>query len=115
MAYNEKLAQRVRMILAKRKGIAEKKMFGGIAFMLNKKMCCGIDKNELIVRIDPERHEEFLSKPHTREFDLSGRKSIRGWLLVTEKGCSSEKESKTWVEECVKFVSLPAKKHKVKK
>lgn len=103
MAFDEGLADQVRKLLKPHKGLSEKKMFGGLAFLINGNMCCGVDKTEVIVRVDPDRHEEFLAKPNTREFDLSGKKSIRGRLLVTEKGCSSESSLKSWINEGVKF------------
>ncbi len=61
MAYDEKLADRIRKVLARRKGLTEKKMFGGVAFMLHGKMCCGVLKNNLVVRVGPERYQRALS------------------------------------------------------
>lgn len=113
MAANDELAARVRKLLSKEKNIEEKKMFGGLAFLLKGKMCVGVDESELIVRVDPSRHEEFMAKPNTREFDLSGKKSIKGWLIVKEKGCADGKILAAWVQEGVQFASSlvgPAKK-----
>ncbi len=116
MAVDEQLAARVRAMLKDQKSLQEKTMFGGLAFLLEGHMCCGVHRRELIVRVEPARHEECLAKPNTREFDLSGRRAIRGWLLVTEKGCLSERDLRSWVDEGLHFVlSLPPKKKKVGK
>src|SRR5258706_3045070 len=85
MAYDEKLAGRVRGLLAKRKAIAEKKMFGGVAFLLNGNMCVGLHGKELIVRLDPEETDRVLERPHTRIFDMTGR-PMKGWILVKPAG-----------------------------
>ena len=116
MAYNNNLADRIRSLLSKHKGIEEKKMFGGLGLMLNGNMCCGVHENEMIVRVDPKFHAEFLSKPNIREFDLSGRSSSKGWLLLTAEGCASEKSLGDWVSISSKYThSLPPKKPKLRK
>ena len=110
MAYDEKLAGRIRKLLAKRKAIAEKKMFGGLAFLLNGNMCCGIHGGEMIVRLNPEETDAALAEPHTRIFDLSGR-PMKGWLLVEPAGVASESTLAKWVGMGVNYAaSLPAKK-----
>ncbi len=73
MAFDEELAGRVRKRLAGQKGLTEKKMFGGLAFLLNGNMCCGVHRRELIVRLDPAQTGTALAEPHSRIFDLSGR------------------------------------------
>jgi TfoX/Sxy family transcriptional regulator of competence genes len=73
MAYSEGLAQRIRKVLAGQEGLSERKMFGGIAFMLRGNMCCGILKDELILRLGPEQVQEALRKRNTRVFDFSHR------------------------------------------
>src|SRR5256885_13431445 len=85
MAYDEKLAGRVRNILAKRKAIAEKKMFGGVAFLLNGNMCCGIHGGGVIGRLNPEETDQALAQPHTPIFDMTGR-PMKGWILVKPPG-----------------------------
>ena len=72
MAFDERLAERIRGSLGRRKGLAEKKMFGGIAFLLNGNMCVGVHKSELIVRLAAEKTDAALAEPHTRRFDLTG-------------------------------------------
>ena len=80
MAYNLKLAERIRSELD---GIpvVEKKMFGGVGFLVNGNMACGVNKDNLIVRVNPEKHDSLLKKAHTKPFDLTGR-PMKGWLLV---------------------------------
>ncbi len=110
MAYDEKLAGRVRGLLAKRKAIAEKKMFGGVAFLLNGNMCVGLHDGELIVRVDPKKTGEALAEPHTRIFDMTGR-PMKGWILVKSSGVASEDALAKWVSVGVSYAaSLPAKK-----
>ena len=110
MAYDEKLAGRVRKLLAKRKAIAEKKMFGGVAFLLNGNVCCGVHADEMIVRLNPEETDQVLAKPHTRIFDMTGR-PMKGWILVKSAGVASEDALAKWVSMGVSYAaSLPAKK-----
>jgi TfoX/Sxy family transcriptional regulator of competence genes len=108
MAYNLKLAERIRSQLD---GIpfAEKKMFGGVGFLLNGNMACGVNKDDLIVRVDPERHNTLLKKPHAKPFDLTG-KPMKGWLVVEAEGCKTHKQLSAWVREGIEFAStLPPK------
>jgi TfoX/Sxy family transcriptional regulator of competence genes len=108
MAYNLKLAERIRSQLD---GVpfVEKKMFGGIGFLLNGNMACGVNKDNLIVRIDPEKQETLLKKPHAKPFDLTG-KPMKGWLLVEAEGCKTDRQLSAWVQEGREFAStLPSK------
>jgi hypothetical protein len=110
MAYDEQLADRVRKLLAKRKAVAEKKMFGGLAFLLNGNMSVGLHGGELIVRIDPDKTDAALAKPHTRIFDITGR-PMKGWILVKPAGLADDAALARWVGEGVGYAeSLPAKK-----
>jgi TfoX-like protein len=109
MAFDDTLAQRIRKRLGKHAGLTEKKMFGGIAFMLGGNMACGVHGEDMIVRLDPEETEKALSEPHTRQFDLSGR-PMKGWILVEPKGVATEAALGKWVGIATKFAeSLPAK------
>ncbi len=81
MAYDEKLAGRVRLLLKGRKGISEKRMFGGLAFMLGDRMCCGVLKEDFVARIGPEAYESALDEPHVRPMDFTGR-PIKGYVYV---------------------------------
>src|SRR5437764_12946540 len=85
MAFDERLAERIRGALGRRKGVAEKKMFGGIGFLLNGNMCVGIHGSELIVRIPPEDTDAVLKQANTRRFDLMVR-PMKGWILVRPAG-----------------------------
>src|SRR5438105_2914537 len=85
MAFSETLAARIRQRLARKNGVAEKKMFGGVGFLLNGNMCVGVWKDSLIVRLDPEETEAALREPHVGEFDITGR-PMKGWVLVGPAG-----------------------------
>jgi TfoX/Sxy family transcriptional regulator of competence genes len=108
MAYNQELAERIRSQLS---GISfvERKMFGGVGFLIGGNLACGVHKANLIVRVDPERHSALLKKPQAKPFDLTGR-PMKGWLLVEAEGCKTEKQLGAWVREGVQFAStLPPK------
>ena len=108
MAYNQTLAERIRSQL---EGFpfVEKKMFGGVGFLLNGNLACGVNKEDLVVRVDPEKHGTLLKKPHARPFALTGR-PMKGWLLVEAGGYKTEKQLSTWVKEGIEFASsLPPK------
>jgi|SRR5262245_3299462 len=109
MAFDERLAERIRGALGRRKGIAEKKMFGGIAFLLNGNMCVGVHGSELIVRLAPEDTDGALAKPHTRIFDLTGR-PMKGWILVEPAGVKTDANLGKWVETAAKFAGALPKK-----
>ncbi len=104
MVYDEKLADRVRKSLKGKKNITEKKMFGGIAFLLGGKMFCGVLKNDLVVRTGEEYYKKALTKPHTRPFDFSGKPS-RGFVYVGPGGLKTEKILSEWVNSGIKFVA----------
>jgi len=108
MAFNEKLAERIRTGFQNTQYV-EKKMFGGVGFLIHGNMACGIHKNNLIVRVDPDKHERLLKKKHTRVFDITGR-PMRGWLMVEPDGCKTSKQLNAWMKEGVDFArTLPAK------
>jgi TfoX/Sxy family transcriptional regulator of competence genes len=109
MAFNEELADRVRGRLAGEKTIAEKRMFGGVAFLTKGNMTLGVHGDELIVRVDPADAERALRKPGVRIFDLSGR-PMKGWLLVGSSGLS-DKALSAWIGQALDFAAtLPARK-----
>ena len=114
MAYDEKLAQRVRRLLGPIENIGERKMFGGLAFMLNGNMCCCIEQANLVVRTGPEKYEEALERPHARVFDFTGR-PMRGFVCVEETGLGEEAALGDWVNLAFTFAaSVPPKQAKVK-
>jgi len=109
MPYDELLALRIRATLEPLSGLLEKKMFGGVAFLVDGNMACGVHKNDLIVRVGAAKYEEALSRLHTRVFDITGR-PMAGWVMVGPEGCATESDLKAWVEQGLAFArSLPAK------
>ncbi len=109
MSFDDHLADRTRHHLAKQKGLIEKKMFGGIGFLLNGNMCCGVLGDELIVRLNPEKADEVLAQKHTRIFDFSGR-PMKGWIFVDPKGLAKESDLQTWLEIALEYAkNLPVK------
>ena len=109
MAYDEKLAGRIRAIFAGKTNTSEKKMFGGIAFMLSGNMCCGVINDLLMARVGPAGYEECLKLPHARPMDFTG-KPMKGYVYVEPGGYKSDEQLKEWVDRCADFVStLPEK------
>ena len=118
MAYDLKLAERIRSGLTGIPFFVVKKMFGGIGFLLNgntpalasgASVACGVNKDDFIVRVDPEKNSAFLRKAHVRPFDMTGR-PMKGWLVVEADGVKTDKQLSTWVKEGVDFaLTLPPK------
>lgn len=109
MAFDEGLAERLRDLLARRDGVAEKKMFGGLAFMLRGHMFVGVIGNELMVRVGPDRYADALRKSHVREMDFTGR-PMKGYIFVAPEGFESDAALEEWVGLGATFVeSLPSK------
>ena len=88
MAYDEELAARVRDVLALEPDLRERKMFGGLAFMLRGNMCCGLIRDELMVRVGSAGHDEALARPHTRPMDFTGR-AMKGMIYVEPAGLAT--------------------------
>ena len=109
MAYDEGLAERIRDVVTGRKGVTEKKMFGGVAFMRGDKMFVGIVKDELMVRCGPENIDLALGKPHVRRMDFTGR-PMKGYVFVAPEGVVDDAALKWWVDLAAAHVAtLPAK------
>ena len=109
MAYDEALAERVRKVLRRRKGITEQKMFGGLAFLLRGNMCCGVIGKNLVLRLGEEGAAEALVEAHTRPMDFTGR-PMKTMIYVAPEGCASDEALERWVGDALEFVStLPAK------
>ena len=109
MAFDENLADRIRRCLARKKGIEEKKMFGGIVFMLNGNMLVGVWKDSLIVRLGEDQAEAALRETHVKPFDITG-KPMKNWVMVKSEGIDEDDQSKEWIQQAVKFVGrMPAK------
>ena len=112
MAYDEALASRVREVLGTRRGVTEKKMFGGLAFLFHGKMFCGIAKDDLMVRVGPERYEEALGRPHVRPMDFT-RRPMKGYVFVGPAECRTRRAIAPWVEwstEVVKAIKTASRK-----
>ena len=109
MAYDEKLASRVRQALTRRAVIEERAMFGGVAFMARGHMCCGVVTNKLMVRINPDAYDALLTEPGARPMDFTGR-SMRGFLYVSSVGISTPSALNRWIERALSFAeSRPPK------
>jgi len=109
MAFDERLADRVRRALADQRGVVEKKMFGGIAFMLRGNMCCGVLRDDLVVRVGPAAHEVELKRPHARVMDFT-HKPMKGYLYVGPKGVAGTAALRSRLKPALAFVAtLPRK------
>lgn len=102
MAFNEKLAVRIRKALDGVKNMNEKEMMGGLTFMVNDKMCIGVIKDEMMCRIDPELQEVALKKEGCRIMDFTGR-PMKGYVMVSESGMKAKKEFDFWINLCLDF------------
>jgi TfoX/Sxy family transcriptional regulator of competence genes len=113
MAYSEELGDRIRDVLAPREHVSERKMFGGLAFMVNGNMACGLmSDGQLMVRLAAEDADRALAESHTREMDFTGRK-MRGFVIVESEGFEADEDLASWVEAGADYAaSLPAKKPK---
>ena len=109
MAYDEALAARIRKVLGGKKGVVEKKMFGGVAFLLNGNMCVGVHQDSMIVRLDPDATAEALKEKHTRVFDLTGR-PMKGWILVEPAGLATDAKLRRWIDVAARFAGALPKK-----
>lgn len=109
MAYDEQLAERVRDLLAPRDDVTERKMFGGVGFMVGGNMCVGVMNDDLIVRLDPPEAEQALAEPNVRPFDFTGR-PMKGFLFVESDRVADDEGLAEWVDAALAFAaSLPAK------
>jgi TfoX/Sxy family transcriptional regulator of competence genes len=106
MAYDEGLAERIRSVLS---DVTEKRMFGGLAFLVAGRMSVGIVKDELMVRIGPERYEELLAKPHARAMDFTGR-PMKGFLFIAPEGFEADADLERWVEDAVSYALTVSEK-----
>src|SRR5262249_675773 len=102
MAINEALTKRVRMALADVPRVVEKKMFAGITFMVNGKMCVSVGNDRIICRVDPEIHDQALKRKGSRTVFMKGRE-YRGYVYVNEDAIQSKKDLDSWVALCLDF------------
>ena len=114
MAYNEKLADRVREIIAVTHNITEeKKMFGGLCFMVNNKMCVGVEKERMMVRLDPAKYDEVMGKDDCMPMDFTG-KIMKGYVFVAIAALNTKKKLEYWIKLALDYNKI-AKASKVKK
>lgn len=113
MAYNERLAERVRAVLADQPGVSERRMFGGIAFLLDGKMCVGVLNDELVIRSGAERFPEALKSTHARPMDFTGR-AMTGMVYVSSAGVTRGPALRRWVEMAIDAANAatPSKQRK---
>ena len=111
MAYDEQLAARVRELIEARPGVVERKMFGGLGWMIGGNMAVGVMRNdELVVRIEPEESAAALREPHVHEFGRPGRKAMTGFVLVEPEGVEDDAALERWVDVgAARAASMPPK------
>jgi len=109
MSYDQGLAERIRDLFREHQGVTEKKMFGGLAFMLDGHMFIGITGDRLMARVGPAGYSEALNQPYVREMDFTG-KPMKGYVYIAPGGYESDRDLEKWVTLCANFVtSLPPK------
>ena len=114
MAYDEGLAERLRDVLSEQIGVTEKKMFGGLAFLWQGHMFCGIVGEELMVRVGAERYEQALLEPHTRAMDFTGR-PMKGFVFVNAEGTGTKKDLEYWISLALDYNKTAKASRKKKK
>ena len=109
MSYDDKLAQRVRDLLAEQPGIREQKMFGGLCYLLNGNMAVGVQTDRLMVRVGPQGADDALAQPHARPMDFTGR-PMNGFVWVDAPGIGDKRRLRRWIQRGLDFAgSLPPK------
>ncbi|QDV16807.1 hypothetical protein Pan153_14390 [Gimesia panareensis] len=109
MAYDEELADRVHQLLHRRAGYSQRKMFGGICYLLHGNMCCGVTGTNLMLRLGEKKVPLALQEPFTHEMDFTG-KVMKSMIYVIAEGTQNDEDLKDWIDQAVKFTrTLPAK------
>lgn len=109
MAYSEELATRMRAELGRARGLQEKKLFGGIGFLVNGNMACGVHGQDMLVRLGTADYEAALKMPHVKVFDMTGR-PMTGWIVVEKGGYKSKEALQHWILKSIKFAKSPPPK-----
>jgi len=110
MIYDEAVAARVRRTLSRRRDVVEKRMVGGLSFIVRGSMCCGVTGDKLMVRVGPEARSHMLAKPHTEPMKFAGR-SLAGFICVAPAGYRTDRALRIWVQRGIDFVAtLPRKR-----
>ena len=104
MSYDERTANRIRAVLARRRDVVERKMFGGLTFMVNGAMCCGITAEALVIRVGPVAYEAALAEPHVRPMTFTGR-PLAGMVYVDPPGYRTARALTRWVQCGIDFVT----------
>lgn len=109
MAYDQSLEVRIQKMLENESDVIEKKIFGGVGFLVNGNMACGVHGSDLISRVGPENHSASLAMPHVKEFDITGH-PMAGWVQVAPDAIASDEDLLAWVRRGIDFArTLPAK------
>ena len=115
MAFNEKLADRIRELIAlTHKNVEEKKMFGGLCFMVNDKMCVGVEQDRMMVRLDPSRYEEVMKKEGCKPMDFTGR-IMKGYVFVDIEVLNTKRKLAYWINLALDFNAIAKASKKKKK
>lgn len=113
MSYNEKLANRTREIIAEtHKKVEEKRMFGGLCFMVNNKMCVGVEKERLMVRLNPDIYEEVMEKEGCRPMDFTGR-IMKGYVFVDIEALNTKRKLEYWLTLALDYNKIAKASRKV--
>ncbi len=109
MAYSKSLVERIRHLVARQRGVTEKKMFGGVCFLLNGNLLVGVWKDSLIARVGKDAYEAASQEEYVKEFDITGR-PMKGWVMVEPDGIDSDHQLTHWIDQAIQFVrTLPIK------
>jgi TfoX/Sxy family transcriptional regulator of competence genes len=114
MAYNEKLANRIRERLSELNNVSEKEMMGGLTFMYNDKMCVGIIKDEMMCRVNPEIHDDCITQLGCRTMDFTNR-PMKGYVMIDESGMKLKKDFEYWISLCLDYNKIAKSSKKKKK
>jgi len=110
MACNAALVERIEKLLRRRRSVTQKKMFGGVCFLVNGNMCCGVERDKLVVRVRLEQYEQLLRRRHVKPMDFTGR-PLRGFVYVLPQGLQSRAALKMWIDRGLRYAkSVPAKR-----
>jgi len=114
VAYNAALGNRIRRIVARRRGISERAMFGGLAFMVHGRMFAGVLGRSLMARVGIAYHARALKRPHVRPMDFTGT-TLKGYVFVGPGGITTDRQLRQWVEHCLRHArALPAKQRRTR-
>ena len=110
MGYDAAIADRLRALFADRADVAEKRMVGGLSFVVDGNMCCGVNGSALMVRVGPDAREAALAEPHVRSLEMGGR-LVRGFVLIDPEGFPTDAALTAWVQRGLDFVgTLPKRR-----